>query len=172
MTKRTFMAAVLCLSLRVAGSLVAQEKPVDPVNWTELVALLVDLPGYVASSPDGETVAMGGYRISQAYRFYKKEGVNFTVRVVDGGSNPEAYASYKVLGGLDVDTRKHLTRDVVFEGFPGIEDIDRETRRVTLILLISARFLIAVEGIPLEDSARLNDFVGRFDLKKLAGLGK
>lgn len=173
MKRRKLLSIVLGLSVLAAGSLAAQDKKqVDPVNWRELVPFLIDLAGYEAKEPDGATMTMSTFKMSQASRNYQKGDLSVDIQIVDGGFFPEAYASYKALESFEIDTSDQLTRKVTIQGFPGIENIDRENKNATLMLLVSDRFLVTVLGQPVSDSAGLKDIAGRLDLKKLASLGK
>ncbi|OGD22061.1 MAG: hypothetical protein A2Y70_00120 [Candidatus Aminicenantes bacterium RBG_13_64_14] len=172
MKKWILLSIILGLAVLAAGSLAAQEKRVDPVNWRELVSLLVDLPGYEADKPEGATTSMAEFKMSQASRNYRKGDLSVEIQVVDGGFFPMAYASYKALENFEIDTSDQLTRKVTIQGFSGIENIDYEHKSAMLMLLVSDRFLVTVKGEPLGDSAGLKEIVGRLDLNKLAALGK
>ena len=169
---KVLLSIVLSLGVLVAGSMAAQETRVDPINWRELASLLVDLPGYEGDKPEGATTTMAEFKISQALRNYRKGDLSVDIQIVDGGLFPGAYASYKALENFEIDTSEQLTRKVTIQGFPGIENIDYENKSAMLMLLVSDRFLVTVQGKPVSDSAGLKDIAGRLDLKKLASLGK
>jgi hypothetical protein len=170
--KSVLVLVVLSLTVMMAGSLAAQEKRVDPVNWRELVTFLVDLPGYEADKPEGATTSMAEFKMSQASRNYRKGDLGIEIQVLDGGFFPGAYASYKAMENFEIDTSEQLARKVTIQGFPGIETIDYGDKTAMLMLLVGDRFLLTVKGEPLSDSAGLKEIVGRLDLNKLAALGK
>jgi hypothetical protein len=172
MKRGHFLAIVLSLVIMATGSLAAQEKSVDPVNWRELVSILVDLPGYDADKAEGATTTMADFKVSQASRNYRKGDLSVDVQIIDGGFFPAAYASYKALENFEIDTSEQLIRKVTIQGFSGIENIDYESKNTTLMLLVADRFLLTIQGQPASDSAGLKDIAGRLDLKKLAALGK
>lgn len=172
MKKSLFVSIVLGLAVLATGSLAAQEKSVDPVNWRELVSILVDLPGYEADKAEGATTTMADFKMSQASRNYRKGDLSVDIQIVDGGFFPAAYASYKALENFEIDTSEQLVRKVTIQGFSGIENIDYESKNATIMLLVADRFLLTVQGRPVSDSSGLKDIAGRLDLKKLAALGK
>lgn len=172
MSKRILWLFVCGLAFMVAGSFAAQEKRVDPVNWRELVAFLVDLPGYEADKPEGATTSMAEFKMSQASRNYRKGDVSVEIQIVDGGFFPGAYASYKAMENFEIDTSDHLVRKVTIQDFAGIENIDYENKNAMIMLLVADRFLVTVQSQPVSDSAGLKEIAGRLDLKKLAALGK
>src|SRR6266705_5190201 len=91
-----FFALVLLISC-AAGAIYAQNEPIlvpDVVDYAKLVPILPDAPqGWTADKPDGSTEDVGGFRITNVHRDYRKgEGdkvPSAAISILDSIANPD-----------------------------------------------------------------------------------
>lgn len=173
MRKKIFWVGLILFVLAATGGLLSgQPKPVDPVNWRELVPFLIDISGYEADKPEGTTTSMGQFKLSQASRNYAKGEQSIEIEIIDGSYIPMAYASFKVMEGFEVDSSEELIKRITVAGFPGIEHIQFEEEEASLMILVAERFLVNIKGEKFTETAELKDIANKMDLNKLASLAK
>jgi hypothetical protein len=147
------------------------QKPVDPVNWRKLVSYLTDIPGWEASGdPEGSSVSMGTFKMSQAERSYSAGEKTLDVHIADGGYVPMVYASIKMAMNFEIDTSEELIKKINLKGHPGIEKYDYGSQRAEIIILIVDRFLVQLEGGKFKDTSELKKIAEGLDLEGIAGL--
>jgi hypothetical protein len=167
----TFLAFFLLLFFLQSFS--QTQKPVDPVNWRKLVPYLVDMPGWKADGdPDGGSVSMGTFKMSQAERGYSAGEKSLRIQIADGGYVPMVYASIKMAMNFEIDTSEEFVKKITFQGYPGIEKYEYSSKSAEIILLLADRFLVQLEGDGFEDTSELKKIAENLDLKAIAGLAE
>ena len=173
MKRKIFLAVLLFLISASTGGLFAQaQKPVDPVNWRELVPFLIDIAGYEAEKPEGTTTAMAEFKLSQVSREYTKGESSLEIEIIDGSYIPLAYASFQAMQAFEVDSSEELIRKVTIQGFPAIEHMQFEDKEATLMILVAERFLVNLRGENYENTSEVKAVSEKLDLKRLASLAK
>lgn len=149
------------------------QKQVDPVNWRELIPFLIDIPGFEADGkPEGSTVAMGNYKVSQAEREYSSGDKELKISIVDGAYAQMAYAGIKMAMNFEMDTSEEYVKKVTIKGFPGIEKYEYEDKDGQVILLVADRFVVQLEEENAPDTSELKKIAEALDLEGLAKLAK
>jgi len=167
---------LMLLMVFLASSLmvVAQEqKPVDPVNWRELVPFLGDIPGWEAEDDaEGESVSMADFKVSQAERTYISGDKELTIKIADGGYVPMMYASIKMAMNYEIDTSEEYIKKITIKGYPGVEQYEYEDKDAQLLILVGDRFIVTLEGDNFEDASELKSIAESLDLDGIAKLAK
>jgi hypothetical protein len=149
------------------------QKQVDPVNWRELIPFLIDIPGFEADGkPEGSTVTMGDYKVSQAEREYSSGDKELHISIVDGAYAQMAYAGIKMAMNFEMDTSEEYVKKVTIKGFPGIEKYEYEDKDGQVILLVADRFVVQLEEENAPDTSELKKIAEMLDLEGLAKLAK
>jgi len=149
------------------------QKQVDPVNWRELIPFLIDIPGFEADGePEGSTVTMGNYKVSQAEREYSSGDKALQISIVDGAYAQMAYAGIKMAMNFEMDTSEEYVKKVTIKGFPGIEKYEYEDKDGQVILLVADRFVVQLEEDNVPDTSELKKIAEVLDLEGLAKLAK
>jgi hypothetical protein len=164
--------AFLGLILFAARRLPGQENSAGPVSTEEIQALLVDVPGYAASGVMGERDSNGRTVEGSAFRYYKRNGVSYAVHIWDTRAEPEMIKTFRALEDRFASMPEFGYQRPLFEGYPAVVQFESQTRSLTIVLLIADRFLVHLNGIPLDDADGLRALFSHIDTKKLAGLGK
>jgi hypothetical protein len=149
------------------------QKQVDPVNWRELIPFLVDIEGFEAEGkPEGSTVAMGNYKISQVEREYSSGDKELRIMIIDGAYAQMAYAGIKMAMNFEMDTSEQYTKKITIKGFPGIENYEYEDKEGQVILLVAERFVVQLDEENVPDTSEAKTIVEMLDLEGLAKLAK
>jgi hypothetical protein len=149
------------------------QKQVDPVNWRELIPFLIDIPEFEADGkPEGSTVAMGNYKVSQAEREYSSGDKELKISIVDGAYAQMAYAGIKMAMNFEMDTSEEYVKKVTIKGFTGIEKYEYEDKDGQVILLVADRFVVQLEEENAPDTSELKKIAEALDLEGLAKLAK
>jgi hypothetical protein len=149
------------------------QKQVDPVNWRELIPFLIDIPEFEADGkPEGSTVAMGNYKVSQAEREYSSGDKELKISIIDGAYAQMAYAGIKMAMNFEMDTSEEYVKKVTIKGFPGIEKYEYEDKDGQVILLVADRFVVQLEEENAPDTSELKKIAEALDLEGLAKLAK
>jgi len=173
---REKMGVVLLAIVFLFLSLVAQVKemkPVEPVNWRELMPFLIDIPQYQSEEkPEGSSVSMANFKVSQVSRDYTSGEKTLRIEIIDGGYVQMAYAGFQMLQSFEVDSSEELIKKVDIKGFPGVEKYTYESKEASLTILVADRFLVQMEGQNFENTEELKKIANLLDLGKLSSLAK
>lgn len=149
------------------------QNPVDPVNWRELASFLGEVSGWEGKgAAQGSVVLVGGFKMSQAERSYAAKDRIIRIAIVDGGYIPMVYTGIKMAMNYEIDTSEEYVKKLTINAFPGIEKYEFEYKKAEVILLISERFLVQVEGRGFEDTSELKAIAENLDLEGIANLAK
>lgn len=171
-TNRAFILAGFLL-LSAATLFVHAQKQVDPVNWRELVPFLIDIPGFEAEGkPDGSTMTMGTYKISQAERGYSSGEKELRISITDGAYAQMAYAGIKMAMNFEIDTSEEYVKKITIKGASGIERYEYEDKEGQIMLLVADRFVVQLDEENIADTSELKKIAEMLDLEGLAKLAK
>jgi hypothetical protein len=149
------------------------QKKVDPVNWRELIPFLIDIPDFEAEDePEGSTVTMGDYKISQVEREYTSGEKELRITIIDGAYAQMAYAGIKMAMNFEIDTSDEYVKKVTIKGFPGIEKYEFEDKEGQVMLLVEERFVVQLEEENAPDTSGLKKIAEMLNLEGLAKLAK
>ena len=118
-----------------------EQKSVEPVDWKELVPFLVDIAGGEAmDEPEGQSLSIDGYKISQAERNYVSGHKSLRIQIVDGSYAPMVYVSIKMAREFEMDTGEEYQKKITVKVYSGVEQYHREDKEAAVILLLADRF--------------------------------
>ena len=174
--RRRFFALALMISC-VASAIYAQNEPIlvpDVVDYAKLVPILPDAPqGWTADKPEGSTEDVGGFRLTNVHRDYRKgEGNNApsaAISILDSVANPDYVSATTAAWNSNSETAEGYSKSVTIEGNPGFEAFEKETKHATLWIMIANRYFLQIE-LQNQDPKELQGWVKRVDLEKLAAL--
>lgn len=146
-------------------------KPVAPVDFKALQALLPDVAGWERSEPEAERMTMP---VSFAYASTRYGKGDFEVRekITDSGFNQLLIAplSMMLAAGYAKESNNGFEKSTIVAGYPAFEKWDRGDKSGALTLFVNKRFVVELEGSGMADNKELHAFADRTDLKKLADL--
>jgi len=169
-----FFALALLVSFGV-GTSYAQNEPVlvpDAVDYQKLLPILPDAPqGWTADKPEGSTEDVGGFRLTNVHRDYRKgEGDNVptaAISILDSVANPDYVSATTAAWNNNSETSEGYSKSVTIDGNPGFEAFEKEDKHATLWVMIANRYFLQIE-LQNQDPKELEEWAKRVDLKKLA----
>ena len=169
-----FVALALLISCAVRTAY-TQNEPIlvpDAVDYQKLLPILPDAPqGWTADKPDGSTEDVGGFRITNVHRDYRKgEGNNApsaAISILDSVANPDYVSATTAAWNNNTETSEGYSKSVTIDGNPGFEAFENEGKHATLWVMVANRYFLQIE-LQNQDPKELQGWVKRVDLKKLA----
>lgn len=167
----TFIAMLVPLGRACAQAPPPPDAP-DVVDFSKLLSLLPDAPsGWTADKPEGSTTDVGGFKLTNVHRDYKKgEGDKVptaSLSILDSAANPEYATATTAAWNYNSDTTEGYSKSITVDGNPGFEAFETDRKHGTLWLMIAKRYFVQVE-LQGEEPKHLQEWVKRVDLKKLA----
>jgi len=167
---RGFEAMARGMAAAATGTTAAgNSKPVDPVDFKELQAMLPDVAGWAKSQPEAERMTAP---VSFAYAStrYKKGDFEITEKITDSGFNQLLIAplSMMLATGYAKESTKGFEKSTTAAGYPAFEKWDKGDKSGNLTVFVNQRFVVELEGTGMTDNKELQAFLTRTDLKKLA----
>jgi hypothetical protein len=157
--------------MAAAGAPDGQMKPVDPVDFKELQAVLPEVAGWEKNDPEAERMTMP---VSFAYAStrYKKNDFEITEKITDSGFNQLLVAplTMMLVAGYSKESTHGFEKSTTVAGYPAFEKWDKSDKSGELTVFVNQRFVVELEGTRRPDNKELQAFLGRTDLKKLAAL--
>jgi hypothetical protein len=158
-----------------APRLIAQNEPVlvpDVVDYKKLIPILPDAPGgWTADAPEGSTDEVGGFKITNVHRDYRKgEGTNAptaSISVLDSVANPDYVTATTAAWNQTSNTAEGYSKSVTIDGNPGFEAYENEQKHGSLWVMVAKRYFVEIE-LQKQDAKELQEWAKRVDLKKLA----
>jgi hypothetical protein len=146
-------------------------KPVDPVSFRELQAVMPEVAGWEKASPTGERMT-SPFSFSQASVTYKKGDAEIEQKIMDSGFNQLLFTPFTMFmaAGYEKETQEGFERSVNVAGNPGWEKWDKGSRNGELAVVVGKRFLVQLEGRGVDDVKTLHAVLDQTDLTKLAAL--
>jgi|GEM_PF-448469 len=157
------------------GDLRAQNEPIlvpDAVDYKRLIPILPEAPsGWTADKPEGSTEEVGGFKITNVHRDYRKgEGANAptaSISILDSVANPDYVTATTAAWNQTSDKVEGYSKSVTIDGNPGFEAYENEQKHGTLWVMVAKRYFVEIE-LQKEDAKQLQEWIKRVDLKKLA----
>ena len=171
-----FFALTLLISFGISA-VYAQNEPVlvpDAVDYQKLLPILPDAPqGWTADKPEGSTEEVGGFRLTNVHRDYRKgEGDNVptaAISILDSVANPDYVSATTAAWNNTSETSEGYSKSITINGNPGFEAFEKDTKHATLWVMIANRYFLQIE-LQNQDPKELQGWVKRVDLEKLAAL--
>ncbi len=144
----------------------------DVVDYTKLVPLLPEAPSeWTADKPEGSTSDVGGFKLTNVHRDYKKGEGDTTptasISILDSISNPDYVIATTAAWKINSETNDGYSKSVTIDGNPGFEAYESDRKHSTLWVMVARRYFVQIE-LQNRDPKELQDWVKRVDLKKLA----
>jgi len=139
-----------------------------------LIPILPEPPeGWTADKPEGSTEDVGGFRITNVHRDYRKgEGDKVptaAVSILDSVANPDYVSATTSAWNSSSETSEGYGKSVTIDGNPGFEAFEKESKHATLWVMIAHRYFVQIE-LQNQDPKDLQMWAKRVDLKKLAAI--
>jgi hypothetical protein len=158
-----------------AVDLRGQNEPVlvpDAVDYKKLIPILPEAPsGWTADKPEGSTEEVGGFKITNVHRDYRKgEGADAptaSISILDSVANPDYVTATTAAWAETSDTAEGYSKSVTIDGNPGFEAYENEQKHGSLWVMVAKRYFVEIE-LQKQDAKELEEWIKRVDLKKLA----
>lgn len=161
----------------LVASMPAQDEPrlvPDPVDYAKLIPILPAAPQeWTADKAEGSTEDVGGFRITNVHRDYRKgEGdkvPTVAISILDSVSNPDYVAATSAGWKNSTDTPDGYSKPVTIEGNPGFEAYEKDQKHASLWVMIANRYFVEIE-LQNQEPKELQEWIKHVDLKKLADI--
>src|SRR5215472_10182674 len=155
----------------------AQNEPIlvpEAIDYQKLLPILPEpLQGWTADKPEGATEDVGGFRITNVHRDYRKGGgekaPSAAISILDSVSNPDYVSATTEAWKSNTDSSEGYAKSVNIDGNPGFETFEKDTKHAALWVMIGDRYFVQVE-LQNQEPGELQDWIKRVDLKKLAAI--
>ena len=147
----------------------ADGKPVPPVDFEKLIALLPDASGWTKSKPTGGTRSMG-FSVSNAEANYQKGDQRIQLEITDAAFNSLVMAPFRFMmaAGYNERTTEGFKRAMTLNGAPGYEEWTNDSKRGEVTVVVGNRFVVSGKGNGVDNIDAVRNFVSQVDLAKLA----
>src|SRR5881409_3138180 len=169
-------AGIFVLALLISVEIAhAQNEPIlvpDAVDYQKLLPLLPEAPeGWTTDKPEGSTEDVGGFRITNVHRDYRKGKGDKTptaaISILDSVANPDYVSATTAAWNNNSESSEGYSKSVTIDGNPGFEAFEKESKHATLWVMIANRYFVQIE-LQNQDPKELQEWIKRVDLKKLA----
>jgi len=169
-------AGIFVLALLISVEIAhAQNEPVlvpDAVDYQKLLPLLPEAPeGWTTDKPEGSTEDVGGFRITNVHRDYRKgkgdTAPSAAISILDSVANPDYVSATTAAWNDTSETADGYGKPVTIDGNAGREDYDKLQKHASLWVMIANRYFVQIE-LQNQDPTELQEWIKRVDLKKLA----
>ena len=155
----------------------AQNEPIlvpEAVAYGKLLPILPEPPsGWTADKPEGSTEDVGGFKITNVHRDYRKgegeKAPSAAISILDSVANPEYVSATTEAWKSNSDTSEGYAKSVSIDGDPGFETFEKDTKHAALWVMVANRYFVQVE-LQDQDPGQLQEWIKRVDLKKLAAI--
>src|SRR5262249_39964434 len=142
---RAGLFALTLFTVLTLGAVRSQNEPIlvpDAVDYQKLLPILPEpLSGWTADKPEGSTEDVGGFKITNVHRDYRKgEGKNApsaAISVLDSGATPDYVSATTKEGKSKSATSEGYPKSVSIDGNPGLKPFKKDTRHATLWVMIA-----------------------------------
>src|SRR5262249_29370855 len=147
----------------------ADGKPVPPVDFEKLIALLPDIPGWTKDKPTGETTSMG-VSVSNAETRYTKGDAHVSLKITDAAFNGLFLAPWRMMTAMGYSKRNSegFERATTVGGTPAYEKWTNDSKNGEVTILVGNRFVVEADGSGFDSIDGIRNFVTSVDLAKLA----
>jgi hypothetical protein len=161
----------------VLGAARAQNEPMlvpDAVGYQKLLPILPEPPaGWTADKPEGSTEDVGGFRITNVHRDYRKsegeKAPSAAISILDSVANPDYVSATTEAWKSNSDTSEGYAKSVNIDGKPGFETFENDTNHAALWVMVADRYFVQIE-LQNQEPGELQEWIKRIDLKKLAAM--
>ena len=168
------LALVIALLLGLAH---AQNEPIlvpEAVDYQKLLPVLPGPPsGWTADKPEGSTEDVGGFKITNVHRDYRKgegdKAPTTAISILDSVANPDYVSATTEAWKTNSDSSEGYAKSVSIDGNPGFETFEKETKHAALWVMIADRYFVQIE-LQNQEPNELQEWIKRVDLKKLAAI--
>src|ERR1043166_7326183 len=159
------------------GAARAQNEPMlvpEAVDYQKLLPILPEPPpDWTADKPEGSTEDVGGFKITNVHRDYRKgegeKAPSVAISILDSVSNPDYVSATTEAWKSNSDTSEGYAKSVSIDDNPGFETFEKDTKHAALWVMIANRYFVQIE-LQNQDPGELQEWIKRVDLKKLAGV--
>lgn len=159
-----------------AAQKMAERKPVDPVNFRDLLAVLPEAPAgwEKEEDTDARTVQVGDWKYSYAQQsFSAGDGKgHVTIKVTDGAYIPFLYPAFAFAAGYSEEALDHYQKGITWKGHKGVEEFWTKEKRGRITVMVAERFIVEVEGHDIENAQVLHDWLNRIHTDKMVEWAK
>ena len=171
-----FFALALFAALGLSA-VCAQNEPIlvpEAVDYGKLLPILPEPPsGWTADKPEGSTEDVGGFKITNVHRDYRKgegeKAPRAAISILDSVANPDYVSATTEAWKSNSDTREGYAKSVSIDDNPGFETFEKDTKHAALWVMVANRYFVQVE-LQDQDPDQLQEWIKRVDLKKLAAI--
>ena len=169
-------AGIFVLALLISVEIArAQNEPIlvpDAVDYQKLLPLLPEAPeGWTTDKPEGSTEDVGGFRITNVHRDYRKgkgdTAPSAAISILDSVANPDYVSATSAAWNDTSETADGYGKPVTIDGNAGREDYDKPQKHASLWVMVANRYFVQIE-LQNQDPTELQEWIKRVDLKKLA----
>src|SRR5262249_44211616 len=169
--------ALTLFTVLTLGAVRAQNEPVlvpDAVDYQKLLPILPEAPsGWTADKPEGSTEDVGGFKITNVHRDYRKgegeKAPTTAISILESVENPDYVTATTAAWKEPSETADGYGKSVTIDGNPGREDYDKLQKHASLWVMIADRYFVQIE-LQNQEPNELQDWIKRVDLKKLAAV--
>jgi hypothetical protein len=149
----------------------ASGKPVPPVDFEKLEALLPSPAGWTKGKSKGEQMTTM-VSISNAEVDYTKAGMDAHVEITDSALSQMLLAPLAMMlaAGYSERSSSGYKKSMVTNGSPGYEEWNSDDKTGEITVVVANRFIVAAKGSHLDNIESLRGIVTQVDLNKLAAL--
>src|SRR5437763_10648078 len=174
---RTPLFALALFTAFGIGDARPQNEPIlvpEAVDYQKLLPILPEpLPGWTADKPEGSTEDVGGFKITNVHRDYRKgegeKAPSAAISILDSVANPDYVSATTEAWKSNSDTSEGYAKSVNIDGKPGFETFEKDTKHAALWVMIADRYFVQIE-LQNQDPGELQEWIKRVDLKKLAAI--
>jgi hypothetical protein len=169
-------AGIFVLALLISVEIAhAQNEPIlvpDAIDYQKLLPLLPEAPeGWTTDKPEGSTEDVGGFRITNVHRDYRKgkgdTAPSAAISILDSVANPDYVSATSAAWNDTSETADGYGKPVTIDGNAGREDYDKPQKHASLWVMVGNRYFVQIE-LQNQDPKELQEWIKRVDLKKLA----
>jgi hypothetical protein len=161
----------------VLGLARAQNEPIlvpEAVDYQKLLPILPEPPsGWTADKPEGSTDDVGGFKITNVHRDYRKgdgeKAPSAAISILDSVANPDYVSATTEAWKTNSDSSEGYAKSVSIDGNPGFETFEKETKHAALWVMIADRYFVQIE-LQNQEPNELQEWIKHIDLKKLAAI--
>lgn len=145
-------------------------KPVTPVDFEKLLALLPDPAGWTKDKPTGGNHAAMGFSIANAEAQYRKGDQRIHLEITDGAMNGLFTMAFRPMlaMGFNERTTEGFKRASTVGGSPAYEEWTNDSKRGEVGVFVANRFLVSGKGSGVDNIDAIRNFVSQVDFGKLA----
>lgn len=155
----------------------AQNEPIlvpEAIDYQKLLPILPEPPSdWTADKPEGSTEDVGGFKITNVHRDYRKgageKAPRAAISILDSVANPDYVSATTEAWKSNSDTSEGYAKSVSIDGNPGFETFEKDTKHAALWVMVANRYFVQVE-LQDQDPGQLQEWIKRVDLKKLAAI--